>query len=134
MSPGKAASAPAQAALAPIIVTGSDVGSLPLVKVFDAQTGAEKAEFLAYPSSFLGGVRVACADLTGDGTPDIITAPGPGGPPEVRVFDGHNFKALAGPLGGFLAYTAASVKRFTTSVAYAPLGSSKPRRILLRPG
>jgi hypothetical protein len=44
------------------------------------------------------------ADLTGDGIPDIITAPGPGGPPEVRVFDGRDGSPLAGPLGGFLAY------------------------------
>jgi len=45
-------------------------------------------QFLAYDPRFSGGVRVATGDVNGDGVPDIITAPGPGGGPEVRVFDG----------------------------------------------
>src|SRR5205085_903877 len=44
----------------------------------------------AYSPYFLGGVRVATGDLTGDGVPDIFTAPGPGGGPDMRVFDGVN--------------------------------------------
>jgi len=46
-------------------------------------------EFFAYDQAFLGGVRVACRDVNGDGVPDIITAPGPGGPPMIRAFDGR---------------------------------------------
>src|SRR5689334_6102735 len=41
-----------------------------------------------YGASFTGGVRVALADVTGDGTADLVTAPGPGIAPTVHVFDG----------------------------------------------
>jgi YD repeat-containing protein len=99
-----AASAPA--GLSPIIAVGSDAGAAPLVKVFDARTGQEKFQFLAYDPSFTGGVRVAAADLNGDGLPDIITAPGPGMAPEVKVFDGKTGVQLAGSRGDFLAYDA----------------------------
>src|SRR4029079_14585765 len=40
------------------------------------------------------GVRVALADLNGDGFPEVITAPGPGMPPLVRVFDGQSLTLL----------------------------------------
>jgi hypothetical protein len=62
--------------------------SKPLVKVFDTQTGVQLTQFLAYRESFDGGVRVAVADLTGDGEAEIITAPGPGSSnSQIRVFD-----------------------------------------------
>ncbi len=83
-------SAPSRVYPSPIIATGTDVGAQPLVKVFDALTGQLKYQFLAYDASFHGGVRVAMADLTGDGMPEIITAPGPGMAPQVRVFDGRD--------------------------------------------
>src|SRR5262249_13943727 len=41
-----------------------------------------------YDPRFSGGVRVATGDVNGDGVPDIITAPGPTGGPDIRVFDG----------------------------------------------
>lgn len=70
------------------IVTGADVqaGGQPTVTVINASTGAIVKQFLAYESSFRGGVRVALGDVVGDGTEQIITAPGPGRVGEIRVF------------------------------------------------
>jgi hypothetical protein len=70
--------------------------------VYDADSHLIKS-FLAYDSNFRGGVRVATADVTGDGVPDIITAPGPGGGPHVRVFDGVTFAVVR----EFMAYDPA---------------------------
>jgi hypothetical protein len=71
------------------IVVAPDAGSEPLVRVLEATTGSSRYEFYAYPLVFRGGVRVALGDVNGDGVPDIITAPGPGTGPYVRVFDGQ---------------------------------------------
>jgi streptogramin lyase len=70
------------------VVTGSDAGGRPLVRVFDGLLGSMTNQFLAYDPRFTGGVRVATGDVNGDGVPDLITAPGPGGGPEIRIFDG----------------------------------------------
>jgi FG-GAP-like repeat len=78
------------------VVTGADVGGGPEVKAFDAATGALQFDFLAYSPLFTGGVRVAVADVSGDGIPDIITAPGAGGGPDVRVFDGTSGRQIDG--------------------------------------
>ena len=70
------------------LVTGSDDGcnGLPLVRVLDPETGAPLSEFLAYESSFRGSVRVATGDVTGDGIPEIIVAPGRNRVGQIRVF------------------------------------------------
>jgi ELWxxDGT repeat protein len=91
---------PGAAPAAGEVVTGADFGSAPEVKVFDPVTGAVRLEFYAYDSRFLGGVRVAMADMNSDGIPDIITAPGPSGGPDIRVFDGQTGTLLQ----EFMAY------------------------------
>ncbi len=85
-----------------IIVTGSGADALPLVRVLDSDTRAEKLSFLAFDQSFQGGVRVAAGDLDGDGVQDIIAAAGPGGGPHVRAFSGRDYHELA----SFFAYDA----------------------------
>jgi hypothetical protein len=60
-----------------------------LINVFNGADGALRLSFLAFPASLGAGVEVAAGDVNGDGFADIITAPGLGGPPLVRVFDGR---------------------------------------------
>jgi hypothetical protein len=73
---------------AAIVAIGADAGNQPYVRVIDTATGQTKFSFLAYERSFRGGVRVATGDVNGDGVQDIITAPGPGGSPLIKVWDG----------------------------------------------
>lgn len=90
-------------ATGPGVVVGADAGHSPEVRVFDAATGALRFSFFAYATSFTGGVRVAAGNVNGDAVPDIITAPGAGGGPHIRVFDG----ATGALLREFFAYSAA---------------------------
>ena len=92
------------------IIASPGLGKRAEVRVFDGVTGlpfpAPLGSFLAFETGFLGGVHVACGDLTGDSIPDIIAARGGLAPPEVRVFDGVTATALLpqSPFGSFLAF------------------------------
>ena len=61
-------------------------GKLGLVKITD-QDGKVSQEFYAYGGNFKGGVNFAAGDVNGDGRQEIITAPGPGGGPHIRIFN-----------------------------------------------
>lgn len=67
------------------IVVAPQTGSLPL-RVFN-RYGEIISEFYPYDLRFKGGVSLAVGDLDGDGIKEIITGAGPGGGPQVRVFD-----------------------------------------------
>jgi hypothetical protein len=69
-------------------VVGSQVGSLSTVTILDNSTGKVIAAFNAFGNSFLGGCEVATGDLTGSGVNDIVVAAGPGGSPQVNIYDG----------------------------------------------
>jgi hypothetical protein len=74
------------------IIAGADAGGGPNVTVF---SGADNAQtqlmnFFPYNVAFTGGVRVAAGDVAGTGYADVITGPGPGGGPQVSVFDGKS--------------------------------------------
>ncbi|MDQ1374405.1 MAG: thermitase, partial [Actinomycetota bacterium] len=92
------------------IVTGAGRGGGPHVRVFTSGYG-DRGGFFAYTSGFSGGVDVAAGNVDGSGVDEIVTGPGPGGGPHVRVFrpDGT-------PVGGgFMAYNPA----FTGGVSVA---------------
>ena len=65
--------------------------------------GTVRFVFNPYPG-FTGQVNVAVGDVTGDGKSDIITAPGAGGGPHVKVYNGQT-RAL---VYEFFAYNAAT--------------------------
>jgi hypothetical protein len=66
-------------------VVGTEDGGSPVVKLVNP---AGTTDVQAYAPAFRGGVRVAVGDINGDGTPDLVTAAGPGGGPHLKVFDG----------------------------------------------
>src|SRR5262245_48818728 len=79
----------------PDIVTAAGPGGRPHVRVWNGTDLTEIGGFLAYDSTFAGGVFVAAADLNGDGSADIITGAGAGGSPQVRIWDGSTFTEIA---------------------------------------
>ncbi len=86
-----------------ILAVAPDAGLAAPVVVFALPAGTEKFRLAPYGAAFKGGVRVAVGDVNGDGTPDVVTGPGRGGP-VVRVFDGTTGAPLTGALGTFNAY------------------------------
>ncbi|WP_166820604.1 peptidylprolyl isomerase [Thalassoroseus pseudoceratinae] len=76
------------------------------VEVMDTETNETLFSFSAFEEAFIGGVRVAMGDVTGDGTPDIITGAGIGGGPHIRIFDGRTGDKLLTDAGDFFAYDA----------------------------
>jgi len=92
----------------PDVVAGADADASfgPQVKAISGKTGAVILSFFAYSASFRGGVRVAAADVTGDGIADVITAagPAPGSQPLVRSFSID--EQPSGPLANFHPYPA----------------------------
>ena len=70
----------------PDYVNAAGPGGVPVVTVFDGKTGNLLAEFLAFESSFTGGLFVAAADLDGDGKAEIVATPDLGGGSRVVAF------------------------------------------------
>jgi hypothetical protein len=100
---------------------GAGAGGVPLVNVYDAD-GALLRSFLAYDGSFRGGVHVALGDITGDGILDIVTAPGVGGGPHVKVFDGQTGAVVR----EFFAYDGSFRGGVSISVARIDTVDSRP--------
>src|SRR6185312_13541311 len=67
--------------------TGADAGGAPVATLYNPD-GSVRFTQTVFDPSFTGGVRVAVADFTGDGVPDLVVGTGPGAPTLVRVIDG----------------------------------------------
>ena len=68
------------------IIAGAGVGGGPHVRVFNKDGKVINPGFFAYDSAFRGGVNVAVGDFDGDGDDEIVTGPGEGGGPQIRLF------------------------------------------------
>lgn len=86
-----------------LLASGAGEGGSPQVKVFD-EHGLLAVTFFAYDPALRGGVNVATGDVTGDGIDDLVTAPGVGGGPHIRVFDG--FALMNGHVSEVLSFMA----------------------------
>ncbi len=85
-----------------LVITGTNVGGGPQVNVYNILTQQE-SNFFAFAPSFRGGVRVASGDVNGDSIADVVVAAGPGGGPQVNVYDGTSLQLIH----SFYAYNAA---------------------------
>src|SRR5579871_2441655 len=61
-----------------VLVFGAATGGGPRVRVFRDLKGQPAFDIFAYDENFRGGVRLAVADINGDGVPDVVTVPGKG--------------------------------------------------------
>ncbi len=82
------------------IVTGTQQGGGPQIRIFNYQGNLIHTGWFAYNKNFRGGVNVALGDLNGNGYKEIVTGAGFGGGPHIRIFrsDGHLFDP------GFFSY------------------------------
>ena len=71
--------------------------STPNVHIYDA-AGLNPQTFIkdimVYSQNFTGGVVTALGDVNHDGIIDLITGPGPGGGPNIKVFSGVDFSTV----------------------------------------
>ncbi|HEY1380075.1 MAG TPA: VCBS repeat-containing protein, partial [Gemmataceae bacterium] len=100
------------------IITAAGPGGGPHVEVFSGLTGQLIRSFFAYSAAFTGGVYVAAGDVNGDGHPDIVTGPGEGGGPHLRVFDGTSNGGLLEETMAFKPGTAGSGGQITSTTVW----------------
>jgi FG-GAP-like repeat/FG-GAP repeat len=84
------------------LIAGSGEGGGPRVVVYDgaaltAGRVVQVASFMAGDANGQSGVRVAAADVDGDGLADILTGPGPNSDGTVRAFAGRSALRSASP-------------------------------------
>lgn len=109
-----------------LIAVGAGAGGGPQVRLFSPD-GSLKASFFAYDKNLRGGVNVALGDVDSDGQLEIITGPGRGFEPLIKIFN------LQGKLEkSWLAYD----KKFKgeVNVAVGDVNSDGQLEIITGPG
>ena len=78
------------------VIVGAGAGGGPRVQVFNGATNFTTTlfDFFAFSTEFSGGVDVAGGDFNADGFADIVVGAGPGGGPQVSIFDGQTGNVL----------------------------------------
>jgi hypothetical protein len=76
------------------VIAGVGPGGGSAVRVFDAQSQAVLQSFTAFAPAFQGGVRVASADLDGDGRADVLVGAGSGMASQVLGYDGETLRSV----------------------------------------
>ena len=79
----------------PEVIAAAGAGAQPHVRVIDPETGISKLSFLAFDPAYKGGLFVNAADVTGDGTKDIVISSGLGVRSHIKIFDGSTGLELA---------------------------------------
>lgn len=78
------------------LIVGAGPGGGPRVIVFNGATNFTTTllDFFAFATDFRGGVDIAGGDFNADGFADIVVGAGPGGGPQVNIFDGRTGNVL----------------------------------------
>lgn len=83
------------------IVTGAGKTGRPHIRIFNGYgKPVINNGFFALDGKFMGGVNLACGDVMGTGTPQILVAASQGGGPHVTIHRAKDGKMM----GGFMAY------------------------------
>jgi hypothetical protein len=89
----------------PDIITGTGSGVVSNVKTFNGINRTQLRSFQPHDDFFTGGVRVAAADLNGDGAADLVLGGGPGQISSVNVLNGRNNQFIRAFRAFIPAYT-----------------------------
>ena len=74
------------------------------MRAFSGVDGSVISDFIVSGSAFDNGIKVAAADITGDGKAEVVVGAGVDGGGRVRTYDPLTGTMLSGPLGNFRAF------------------------------